>query len=105
MIINLHRLASKEARQAIARYFRIRENLGIHLRQKLLDALDAIQRRPQQFPLTQHTIIGRETRERVVARFPYAVVYELRVDEVFVLAVAHHNRSPGYWSRRNRANS
>lgn len=33
-------------------------------------------------------------------KFPYALVYALGVEQVFVLAVAHLHRSPGYWRDR-----
>jgi toxin ParE1/3/4 len=33
-------------------------------------------------------------------RFPYTVLYRVKNDEIFVTAVAHHSRRPGYWRRR-----
>lgn len=36
-------------------------------------------------------------RRRVLRRFPYSVVYEVKNVSVIVLAVAHHRRQPGYW--------
>ncbi len=38
-----------------------------------------------------------------VGRFPYQVVYARVDDAVYVLAVAHHHRQPGYWSGRTPA--
>jgi toxin ParE1/3/4 len=35
-----------------------------------------------------------------MARFPYAVVYSLIDDAVYVLAVAHSRRRPFYWQDR-----
>lgn len=32
--------------------------------------------------------------------FPYDLVYEIRSEEVVVMAVAHHRRRPGYWKDR-----
>jgi plasmid stabilization system protein ParE len=37
---------------------------------------------------------------RVMRRFPYTVHYEVMDSLVTVLAVAHHNRLPGYWRNR-----
>lgn len=34
-------------------------------------------------------------------KFPFAVIYHIRADEIIVLAVAADARKPGYW--RNRA--
>lgn len=43
-----------------------------------------------------------EIRRRLVARFPFAVLYRLRDDGLFLLAVMHLRRRPGYWKRRLR---
>ena len=36
----------------------------------------------------------------LLRRFPYTVFYEIEGSVVFVLAVAHHRREPGYWRHR-----
>ena len=33
-------------------------------------------------------------------RFPYSVYYEELEDRIWVAAVGHHSRRPGYWARR-----
>jgi hypothetical protein len=33
-------------------------------------------------------------------RFPYGIVYQIRGDEISIVAVAHLHRQPGYWSER-----
>ena len=40
------------------------------------------------------------TRRLLLRRFPFALIYALRVDRVLVLAVAHLHRRPGYWRDR-----
>lgn len=43
----------------------------------------------------------REARRRyVLARFPYSVMYQIKLDEIRVVAVAHQRRRPGYWTAR-----
>lgn len=32
-------------------------------------------------------------------RFPYAVVYSVQVDVIYIKAVMHLHRRPGYWRR------
>jgi plasmid stabilization system protein ParE len=39
-------------------------------------------------------------RRRLLHRFPYALLYSLRTDEVRILAVAHQRRRPFYWEDR-----
>jgi plasmid stabilization system protein ParE len=33
-------------------------------------------------------------------RFPYAVIYVERDEDVFIVAVAHTSQRPGYWKNR-----
>ena len=40
------------------------------------------------------------TRRLPLRRFPYSIVYELREDEVRVIAIAHQRRRPGFWKGR-----
>jgi hypothetical protein len=39
-------------------------------------------------------------RQKVLHRFPFALIYEIDADEIRVFAVAHHSRRPGYWRDR-----
>jgi toxin ParE1/3/4 len=36
----------------------------------------------------------------VMARFPYTLIYRVRIDHVFITAIAHQSRRPGYWRHR-----
>ncbi len=36
----------------------------------------------------------------LVRRFPYSVVYRTLSERLYVIAVAHSSRSPGYWQSR-----
>lgn len=68
-----------------------------------LSAIDRGLRQLEAFPAA-----GREirpaTRRLVVGRFPYSIVYRQRPpgdsQEIFVLAIAHQRRRPGYWADR-----
>ena len=45
--------------------------------------------------------VFRGTRRRVLLRrFPYSVIYQLTLEELRVIAVAHNRRRPGYWAGR-----
>ena len=41
-----------------------------------------------------------ETRMRLVRKFPFGVIFKTYADHVFIVAVAHLSRKPGYWRRR-----
>jgi plasmid stabilization system protein ParE len=58
-------------------------------------ALSAIADAPARWPLQQ-----RGDRRLTLSRFPYSVFYRLRAEEVFVVAIAHQRRLPGYWRHR-----
>jgi len=42
----------------------------------------------------------RNTRKRVLERFPYSVIFQERNDIILVIAIAHAKRRPGYWAKR-----
>jgi hypothetical protein len=35
-----------------------------------------------------------------VKRFPYKIVYRERADDLYIVAIAHTSRRPGYWKDR-----
>ncbi len=41
-----------------------------------------------------------ETRIRLIRKFPYGVIFKAYSDHVFIVAIAHLSRRPGYWHRR-----
>jgi toxin ParE1/3/4 len=40
------------------------------------------------------------TRQLVLRRFPYKIVYRVRAHDLYVVAIAHTSRRPGYWRDR-----
>ena len=44
--------------------------------------------------------IDADLRKLVLDRFPYYVIYSISSDLIYVLAVAHDRRKPGYWETR-----
>ena len=43
-----------------------------------------------------------DTRRFVLQDFPYVIVYYATSDLIWVVAVAHASRRPGYWKRRSK---
>lgn len=41
--------------------------------------------------------LAREFRKRIVPGFPYNIIYRVWEDYIYLVAVAHHRRRPGYW--------
>ena len=40
------------------------------------------------------------TRQLVVHRYPYSIVYRIATETLHVIAVAYHSHRPGYWVGR-----
>lgn len=39
-------------------------------------------------------------RRFTLTRFPYTIVYRMRETDVYIVAIAHTSRRPGYWKNR-----
>ena len=96
----LLRQAEEELRRAIRYYERSRAGLGAEFYRCVADAMAALAHRPDRFPVYEGFSTRRTFRRARVKRFPYVVVFEVRPDEILVVAVAHASRRPGYWRRR-----
>jgi hypothetical protein len=95
--IRLHREAGEELDAATAWYEEQEAGLGGDLLIEVDRAIAAIAASPAAWPL-----VRRKTglRRFLLARFPYALLYEHLDDELRILAVAHTRRRPGYGRRR-----
>jgi hypothetical protein len=41
-----------------------------------------------------------EFRKRIIPGFPYNIIYGVWDNYIYLVAVAHHRRCPGYWRER-----
>ncbi|MEZ6059210.1 MAG: type II toxin-antitoxin system RelE/ParE family toxin [Planctomycetaceae bacterium] len=71
------------------------------LADEFLDELDIGIAQIGQFPTRWPTFLH-GTRHYLMRRFPYVIVYRIREESIQIIAVAHCNREPGYWSARLR---
>lgn len=100
--VRLLELAKQEAHAAARWYERRQTGLGRRFLQVLHDTLLKIEEHPTQYPHLETVPAVLPIHRAVAERFPYLVIYELRSDEVLVLAVAHAKRRPNYWKRRRK---
>ena len=67
-----------------------------------LDFILAVQRtyeRLLEFPATGPPF-GRRLRRLLVPKFPYGLLYRVEPNRIYIVAVMHLHRRPGYWRSR-----
>ncbi len=89
--------AAEELAAAAVWYEAEQHGLGAAFLGEALRAVGVIADSPTAWPIANRK---RNVRKFLLARFPYAVYYVPRQDEILVLAVAHGSRRPGYWRGR-----
>lgn len=98
MRIRLDLAAQLEIRQAALFYEDSREGLG----QEFLNAVEWAFEHIQQHPTVWRVLKGR-FRRYLLQRFPYGVIYAIEGEIIYVAAVMHLKRKPGYWVSRVKA--
>lgn len=90
-----HPAAELEYHEAIKYYAKIHGELAL----RFVEEVEAAVQRAREFPEV-YGRIGIGLRHVVTRRFPFLIVYEVRPDRIFIWAVAHGSRAPGYWRER-----
>ncbi|MDO9225131.1 MAG: type II toxin-antitoxin system RelE/ParE family toxin [Pseudomonadota bacterium] len=88
-------VAGKEMAEAMAWYRERSPRAAEGLWLKVLEA----RRSMALFPLAA-PLISENVRRFILSGYPYDLIYAVRVEEIAILAVAHHSRQPGYWLER-----
>ena len=89
--------ASAELTDAIRWYEQLRPGLGGELFDAITATIDVIRTHPE---IGAPRATRRPSRQLLVTGFPYNIVYRLRDDDIYVVAVAHTSRRPNYWKHR-----
>lgn len=92
----IHAAGEAEFREALQRYEQQRPGLGREFREQFEAALGRIRQNPELYAADDQSGV----RYCPLRRFPYTLVYIDFGDQVWVAAVAHQRRRPGYWARR-----
>jgi plasmid stabilization system protein ParE len=58
--------------------------------------VEHVSRAPERWPVAR----GLHRQKVFVGSFPYALIYRAQAQTVFIVAVAHQRRRPGYWRDR-----
>jgi len=87
--------AQGEINQAFDWYFERSPAAADAFLTEIDSSLSQIVDQPQLYPE-----FTKNTRKRVLSRFPYSVIFQEQADVILVVAVAHAKRRPGYWQGR-----
>ena len=91
----LHPEAREEMGESFYFYEVRLDGLGL----RFLSAVEQTVQRISTHPDAGAPLAG-EFRKRIVPGFPYNIIYRVWEDYIYLVAVAHHSRRPGYWRER-----
>ena len=91
----VHAAAESEFRAALDYYSQISPELGVRFFREIERLTQEVCDRPDMFRQYDPP-----ARRHFTDRFPYGVVYVVVGDCVWILAVMHLHREPGYWQER-----
>jgi toxin ParE1/3/4 len=89
--------ASEEFAAAVVWYESKRAGLGAEFLQAVGRVVDLLREHPA---LGAALGRGAAYRHLLVSHFPYRIVYVERTDDLYIVAIAHLSRRPGYWRHR-----
>ncbi|NWG03146.1 MAG: type II toxin-antitoxin system RelE/ParE family toxin [Syntrophaceae bacterium] len=95
MTFSFHPEAESEFLEAIEYYEDREQGLGYDFSIEVFAAIQNITTYPTAWPVIEEGV-----RRCLVHRFPYGVIYSIEGDKIFVLAIMHLRRHPGYWKNR-----
>ena len=95
MRIRFLEIAQIELDEAFNYYNNKTPGLGDEFLTEILGTLD----RMGKFPDAWHSC-SKRTRRCQIRRFPYGIIYQIRKEEILIIAVANLHRKPQHWKER-----
>ena len=93
--VETHPEALEELDEALEWYNRKSSRAPDRMLREYDEHVAAIRRTPERF-----RFVYREYRQLNLDRFPFAIIYRLRQESIFIIAVMHERRHPDYWKHR-----
>lgn len=88
-----------EAYEEMSESARFFEEKSAGLGSDLIAAIQSSTRRLKKFP--ESGVVEQGTiRKCLVRGFPFTLLYEANPDHIYIAAVMHQHRRPGYWTKR-----
>jgi toxin ParE1/3/4 len=94
--VTINAAAERELREAVVHYDGERAGLGGEFRAEFEAAVGRVRHDPLAYAVDD--TLG--ARFCPLRRFPYTIFYVDLGDHIWIAAVAHQHRRPGYWTRR-----
>jgi hypothetical protein len=95
MKIHFLQAAAMELEEAVSYYNLQSEGLGFELAAEIQRTLKRIDEYPQAWTRFSH-----RTHRCRTNRFPYCIIYQIRLDMMLIVAIMHLHKEPGYWKSR-----
>ena len=93
--VEYHPLAFEELIDSAEYYEARAELLGESFLDEVERAVADVSESPERWP---YFLLN--SRRRLLDRFPYSIVYLIETERIYILAVMHQRRRPGYWRKR-----
>jgi plasmid stabilization system protein ParE len=90
-----HPDAGEEYTQAVLYYAGVSPELGGRLYDEIERLIQEVRRQPERFAR-----FSPPTRRALARSFPYSIIYLDEPDRIWIVAVMHAKRRPGYWRDR-----
>jgi len=95
MNYEFHPEAERELIESAARYELSVQGLGERFGDEIERVIELLLENPN-----LGSVLENEIRHFLLQRFPYSIVYAVIRGDLYIIAVAHGSRRPGYWRRR-----
>ena len=96
MKVRFHPDAERELEEAFDFYEETETGLGLRFAREIQRGIELIDGFPGSWP-----DFSASTKRFLVKKFPYGIIYSVYDDTIFILAIMHLRRKPGYWQERN----
>ena len=99
MKFTFHPEARLELIHSVNYYELQKRELGLKFLEEIYSSIQRIIEFPTTYP-----VYSQNTRKCITNKFPFAVIYQLRKDEILIAAITHLARKPGFWKVRLDSN-
>jgi plasmid stabilization system protein ParE len=94
--VSFHRLAERELNDAMLYYESESRGLGVRFLDEIERYIEAILKNPNAGKRVRGPV-----RRRILRKFPYGILYSVKVHEIRILAIMNLKRRPTYWVGRS----